>query len=242
MSDWILLPVYNEAATLGPLLDQIYSQGYRALVVDDGSSDDSAQIAARRGCRVLRLGTNQGKGAALKRGFEFLRTQPSWDVVVLMDSDGQHDPREIGKFFRAHRRTDADVVVGTRMQAKQDMPWIRYVTNRVTSRCVSALAGQRIEDSQCGFRSLRRHVVLDLQLTCDRFDLESEMLIQAGDKGYKISSVPVRSIYRDQPSRIRPLADTLRFCKLLARYGSLLPWSHIPRARKWQPAGAADPV
>ncbi len=240
MADWILLPVYNEAATLGPLLDQIHSRGFSALVVDDGSMDGSAQIAARQGCRVLRFEKNRGKGAALKKGFEFLRAQPAWDIVVLMDSDGQHDVREIEKFLRTHRETDADVVIGNRMQTAQDMPWIRYVTNRVTSRCVSVFAGQRIEDSQCGFRSLRRDVLSDLQLTCDRFDMESEMLIQAGARGYKIASVPVRTIYRDQPSRIRPLVDTVRFCKLLARYGSVFSSTRIPRARQWQPAGAAD--
>lgn len=213
------MPLYNEAASIGRLLDELGKQPHRTLVVDDGSRDGGADIARAKAAAVLSHGENRGKGAALRKGFEHLLRQTGWDVVVLMDSDGQHDTAEIEKFLRAHKEGDADVVIGNRMAERRNMPWVRWVTNRVTSHWVSALAGQEIQDSQCGFRSLSRRVLEDLSLTCERFDLESEMLIQAGAKGYKIQSVPIRTIYEYHPSRIRPVVDSWRFFRLLGKYG-----------------------
>ena len=216
---WILIPLFNEARSIGPLLHDIIQQSYPVLVVDDGSQDEGPQIARTKGCIVLSLGKNCGKGSALRRGFEYLLLQPSWDIVVLMDSDGQHEASEIPRFVKTHRDLGIDVVVGNRMETRQkNMPWVRWVTNRFTSYCVSKLAGQRINDSQCGFRSMRRAVLANLSLTCERFDLESEMLIQAGRKGFKIISIPIRTIYYEHRSRIRPLADTVRFFRLLLKY------------------------
>ncbi len=208
----LLLPMYNEAAAIASVLDQLKKHSYDAVVVDDGSTDDGPKIAADKGVAVLSMGSNCGKGAALKR-------QPAWKYVVIMDSDGQHDVEEIKKFIWAHRETGADIVVGNRMGKRKTMPWVRWITNQVTSWLVSLLAGQRIEDSQCGFRSLSRRVIRNLDLDCRRFDMESEMLIQAGLKGYKIVSVPVRTIYGGHPSRIKPVPDSWRFLRLLVKYG-----------------------
>ena len=218
MNAWVMLPLFNEAARIGPLLENILSQSFRVLVIDDGSSDEGPGIARAKNCPILTLGKNCGKGVAIRKGFEYLLQHPSWDLAVLMDSDGQHDPREIQKFIDAHVASDADVVVGNRMGQRGAMQRLRWITNKLTSYWVSALAGQKIPDSQCGFRSLRRRAMERLQLQCERFDLESEMLIQAGDKGFKIVSIPIRSIYADQPSRIRPLRDTALFCRLILKY------------------------
>ena len=212
------MPLFNEAKTIGPLLDNIQGQSYRVLVVDDGSQDEGARIARSKGCTLLELGKNHGKGFALQRGFQYLLNQPSWEITVLLDSDGQHDSQEIRNFIQAHQNLGADIVVGNRMTSRQGMPWVRWTTNRFTSYWVSRLARQEIADSQCGFRSLRRKVLADLSLTCEHFDLESEMLIQAGRKGCKIVSIPIRTTYGGQRSRIRPLADTVRFFKLLLKY------------------------
>ncbi len=214
----VLIPLFNEESTIGELLDKIHAQGYKTLVVDDGSQDQGARIAQEKGSTVLALGRNQGKGMALKRGFEFLLGRPSWQIVVLMDSDGQHDPSEIKTFVDAHA-AGADLVLGNRMDFRKNMPWVRWVTNRFTSYCVSYSARASVPDSQCGFRSLRREVLAGLSLTCDRFDLESEMLIQAGRRGHRIVSIPVRTIYHHHRSRIRPFADTVRFFRLLLKYG-----------------------
>ncbi len=236
MSDWVLLPAYNEAATLGILLDKILPQGYNVLVVDDGSHDATAAIARSRGCSVLRHEKNLGKGMALRNGFDFLLARDGWNVVVVMDADGQHDTAEIKVLQNAHDLLGADVVVGNRMLQASGMPMLRWMTNRVTSALVSKLAGQLVSDSQCGFRSIRRLVLQNLHLSCKRFDLESEMLIQASMRGYKIASVPVRTIYDNQPSRIHPIVDTLRFLRMIARYGFLICTTRLARLRNIQPA------
>ncbi len=216
---WVLMPVFNESKSLNGLLPEIKKQNLPVLIVDDGSQDGSAAIAQAQGCRVLSLERNFGKGYAVRQGLHHLLGVPDWQVLILMDSDGQHDPAEIPRFLQAHQDLDADIVVGNRMLSRGDMPWVRWQTNRFMSDCVSRMARQPIADSQCGYRLLKRKVVQRLSLTCERFELESELLIQAGREGFRIASLPVKSIYPPGgSSRIRPLADTVRFLKLLVKY------------------------
>ncbi len=224
---WVLMPVFNEAKALSGLLPEIKKQNLPVLVVDDGSWDGSASAAQAQGCRVLALERNFGKGYAVRHGLQHLLGVPDWQTLILMDSDGQHDPAEIPRFLQAHHDLEADIVVGNRMLARGDMPWVRWQTNRFMSDCISRMAGQSIADSQCGYRSLKRKVVQRLSLSCDRFELESELLIQAGREGFRIASLPVKSMYpQGGSSHIRPLADTVRFLKLLVKY-SFSRHSHI---------------
>ena len=140
-------------------------------------------------------------------------------MAILLDADGQHDPSEIDKFVDAAEEERADVVVGTRMDDVRRMPRVRLWTNRFTSRVTSRLAGQRIPDSQCGFRLLRRTVLKDLKPSTARFETETEMLIQASRAGHKIVSVPIRTIYEPgRASRVHPWRDTVRFFKLVGKY------------------------
>jgi glycosyltransferase involved in cell wall biosynthesis len=220
---WVLLPIHNEASTIGPLIDQIKPHGSRILVVDDGSTDMGSRIARNRGATVLRSKKNLGKGNAVRKGFSYLLRTEAWETVVVMDADGQHDPNEIPKFLKEQKEGNADIVVGNRMQARGDMPPLRWMTNRFMSFIISLLMGQRIPDSQCGFRCLSRRCLRALRLRSERFELESEMLIQAGRKRFKIVSVPIRTIYRNQISRIDPIADTFRFLRLLFRRRTALP-------------------
>ena len=213
----VVIPALNAAATIGELVRQIKAQGLTAVVIDDGSRDQTAAIAAAQGALVISHLRNLGKGCALRTGFEYaLRSQ--FDGVVTMDSDGQHDPSEIAALIRAGELQHAGMVIGDRMADGVAMPTARRRTNAVMSALVSAVARQRIPDSQCGFRFIRREMLEAIPLRAKRFEIESELVCAAASRRWKIISLPVRSIYRRQPSHIQPLRETIRFLGVLLRH------------------------
>jgi len=168
-----------------------------------------------RSAEVVRHDVNRGKGAALATGYRHA-LDAGWEWAYTLDADGQHLPAEMPRFLEAARRDGLDVVVGTRMADPAGMPWIRRATNRFTSAVVSRLAGQRIPDSQCGYRLFRVAPLAGLVLRTVRYDTESEILVRLARRGCRIGAVPITSVYGGERSAIRPLRDTARFCRLVA--------------------------
>ena len=213
----VIIPAFNAEKTIGTLVTQIKAHGLPVLVVDDGSHDQTAAIASTQGALVISHLRNEGKGVALRTGFEHaLRSH--YDGVVTMDSDEQHDPSEILRLIEEGEHVHAGIVVGNRMANGRAMPSVRHWTNRAMSSVISSLARQPIPDSQCGFRFIRKEVLETIPLRSRRFEVESELLLRAAARQWKIVSVPVRTIYDHHRSHIQPLPDTLRFLRLLARY------------------------
>jgi glycosyltransferase involved in cell wall biosynthesis len=214
-----LIPAFNEAARVGEVVKRTIPLVSQVVVVDDGSADNTAEVASAAGATVLRHEQNRGKGAAIVTALEFFAKSDA-EFAVFLDADGQHDPEEIPKFVEAACAMSADIVVGTRMTETRDMPVVRKLTNQFTSWITSKLARQTIPDSQCGFRLIRRSVLPHAQLSSSRFETETEMLIQASRAGHKITNVPIRTIYGSaaRASHIHPLRDTVRFFKLVGKY------------------------
>ena len=188
--------------------------GERVLVVNDGSTDGAPERARAAGARVIDHPANRGKGAALATGFAAALAEGA-DGVITLDADGQHDPAWIPRFLEA--ADGADVVVGSRMREPGSMPPLRVGVNRFTSAVVSALAGTRVTDSQSGFRWISSGVLRAVRLESQRFDAESEILIKAARRGFRIVEIPVPAIYGNEVSKIRPLRDTGRFFRLVGR-------------------------
>lgn len=210
----VLIPAYNEEKNLPHLLSRIPCERKDIVVVDDGSHDSTAAVAAKCGVAVLRQEKNLGKGAAQRRGFEYLKDEP-YDAVITIDADGQHDPALIPQFLKRARDGDYDIVIGTRMlEPTTSMPLIRLLTNLTTSLVVSLMSGQRIRDSQSGYRYLSARVIRGIPLTTSRYQTESEVLIKAGRQGYRIGETPISTIYSGQKSNINKFTDTLRFIGL----------------------------
>ncbi|MBU0743345.1 glycosyltransferase family 2 protein [bacterium] len=214
----VILPALNAASFVGPLLDEIRERqpDIRALVVDDGSTDGTGDVARAHGAEIATHAQNRGKGAALLTGFQHALAA-GWDWTFTMDADGQHLPAEMQSFLDAALSASFDIVVGTRMDATADMPWIRKATNVFTSRVVSRLAGCPIPDSQNGYRLLRVAVLDGLETTTANYDFESEVLVRLARRGARIGSVPTAAVYGEQGSSIRPLRDTVRFFRLVYR-------------------------
>lgn len=214
----VLIPSFNEARTIGAIVAELKIRGMSVFVVDDGSADDTAAVASSAGATVIRQGRNKGKGAALREGIRQILAK-DFDGVVLMDGDGQHDIGEIDKFLKKAKDTGADMVIGNRMADSNGMPAIRVMTNRFMSWLISAVSGRKVPDTQCGFRFLRRSVLEAVKLESSRFQIESEMIILAARKCFKIESVPIVTIYQDEKSRINPFIDTMRFIWFILKMG-----------------------
>ena len=211
----IIIPAYNEEKTIEELLNKLRRYPKEDIVVvDDGSSDRTADIVTKCGATLLKHGTNKGKGMAHRTGFAYAIMQ-DYDAVITMDADGQHAPEEIEYFLR--KTGEADILVGTRNMSLANMPLLRYLTNKVTSLVVSLIASQRVFDSQSGYRYISTEILKCVPLKTTRFQTESEILIKASRMGFKISTVPISTIYREEKSYINPFIDTGRFIGLAAR-------------------------
>jgi len=211
-----LIPSFNEAKAIGGLVARLQSSGISAYVVDDGSRDETASIARGSGATVIVHRENRGKGASLRDGFARI-VADGYGFILVMDGDGQHDPDDMPLFFEKMAVPDVGIVAGNRMSDTRSMPLLRVVVNRLMSLLISAVIGQRVPDTQCGYRLIRKEVVEELVLDCSHYDAESELLVKAARRGWKIESAPIKTLYGGEVSRIRPFADTVKFVRLMVR-------------------------
>lgn len=214
----VLIPSYNESRAIGSVIQSLKDLGLKALVVDDGSSDNTARAAAEKGAKVIGHAFNKGKGASIRYGFEYISNETDHEWIVIMDGDGQHHAEDVPVFMKKTEESNIDLIIGNRMEDTEDMPRIRYWTNKFTSRVVSGICKQRIPDTQCGFRLVKVEALKKLVLKTDKYDIESEILIQAAELGMKVTSVPVKTIYGEEISAISPFRDTLKFFALIIKY------------------------
>ncbi len=216
MKAMAIVPAKDAASTVGDVVRGVLSAvpGLEVIVVDDGSADATGDRAREAGARVLRHDVNQGKGAALQTGFDAALAAGA-DAVLALDADGQHDPTFAPKLLAA--LAGADVVVGSRNADRTGMPWLRKATNDVTSWWVSLLAGQRIADSQSGYRAIAAPVLRAIRPESRRFEFESEFLVAAARAGFRIGAAPIPTLYNAPSSHIHPFRDTIRFIRFVLR-------------------------
>lgn len=211
----VLIPSFNEEKTIGRIVRAVREQGHQVLVVDDGSQDDTAKRAGENGAEVIVNEQNLGKGTSLRRAFDIVKHRDH-DAVIVMDGDGQHLPKDIAPFIRRYEESKPGVIVGNRMARSKGMPLVRWLTNKFMSFVISYICRQGIPDSQCGFRLIDMRVLKEVGLSTEKFEIESEILLEASRHGFKIESVPVTTVYEGQHSAIHPFRDTVRFFKFMA--------------------------
>ncbi len=212
---WVVIPAYNEEDKVGSLVRDIRRLGFSVLVIDDGSTDGTYEVARREADVVLKNERNYGKGVALRRGITYLLERANPDYIITMDADYQHSPDDIEKFLDC-ARAGKHFVIGDRMHNPEGMPFVRKGTNRFMSWLISLMVGQKIPDTQCGFRLIKRDVLESIDMRSDKFEVESEIIIEAARRKFAIESIPIRSIYhKHHRSNIHPFFDTLRFIKFI---------------------------
>ena len=209
-----LIPALNAERTLPKIVEEARRQIEPVVVIDDGSSDRTGEVARAAGAIVLRHAVNRGKGAALKTGFAWALEQ-GYEGVITLDADGQHLPSEIPKFLAAQ----GDLVIGGRDHLFQHMLPRRRNANRFSAWCISKCAGVRVPDSQSGFRFYSAPLLRSLQLRADGFDMESEVIVRAGRGGFRIVTIPIDLGFVDgiSTSHYKPLKDTLRITWTVTR-------------------------
>ncbi len=210
----IILPAYNEARALGQVLEQLGSLAgrYEVLVVDDGSSDETAEVAGRRAVRVLRHRRNRGYGAALKTGIR----AAGGEVVVLLDSDGQHSPADIPRLLDA-LAGGADMAVGAR-SGRSLGPWVRRPGKTLLGWVANYLAGERIPDLNSGFRAVRRELILRyFHILPDGFSFSTTSTLAFLKGGYEVAYVPIATAARTGSSQVRIVRDGMQTLLLIVR-------------------------
>lgn len=212
----IIIPTFNEGKSIGEVVRGVRAQNLEAIVIDDGSYDNTSETAKNSGATVIRNQRNVGKGASLMKGFGFALDN-GFDAVITMDGDGQHATEDIQKFINAARYSNSKIFVGNRLIETKNMPKMRLFTNKFMSWLISKIARQNIPDTQCGFRLIRKEVLARLDLKTIKYETETEILIKASRLGFKIESVPIQTIYLNEKSHINPFVDSLRFIGFIAK-------------------------
>jgi glycosyltransferase involved in cell wall biosynthesis len=214
----VLIPAYNAAETIDSVLEKVRSFHFEVIVVDDGSIDQTGEIALQFGVQLLKHPCNLGKGAALRTGFQSI-LRKDYELVITLDADGQHDPLAIPSLLKIFQTVEPDILIASRAGEFYRMTWPRRFWNRLGVKAVARLCHADITDSQSGFRLIRTEILKEISLTTTGFEMELELLIKACKSGFGVLSIPINVPRVDgtRSSHFRPVTDTWLVCKLFLR-------------------------
>ena len=215
------IPAYQAAPSVGDVVRGTLQVLPDVLVIDDGSTDGTAEAARQAGARVISHPSNRGKGAALATAFRDLFGR-GFDGVITLDADGQHLPGEIPKLLAVlgdGNGAGGDLILGVRDHLFGEMGRVRRLSNRLSSKAISLAAGQELSDIQTGFRYYSRRLFEEVGFPEARFEAESAVVVRAARRGFKVVTVPVRLGFADGrlTSHSRPLLDSLRIAGAVTR-------------------------
>jgi UDP-N-acetylglucosamine---dolichyl-phosphate N-acetylglucosaminyltransferase len=194
---YIVIPAYNEAKIIQNVITEIRSAGYEDIVVvDDGSADQTCEKAKESGVIALRHKLNRGKGAATKTGIEAAKLLGA-EIIVTMDGDGQHDPKDIQNLIAPILAGKCEVVLGSRLQNPQGMPWYKIIQNKVGNVLSWYLFGLWVTDSQSGMRAYSRRAAEVINTRGDRYEYDSEVLREIYIYKLKFKEVPIKVRYTE---------------------------------------------
>ena len=198
---YIVIPAYNEESIINSVIKKLRRNGYHNIVViDDGSQDNTAQIATHAGAKVLRHFINRGQGAALQTGLEYIRENFQPEVIITFDADGQHRPQDISRLIQPIIKNQADIVLGTRFLNKkhaQSVPFWRRVMLKTAVWFTTLISGVRLTDTHNGLRALGPTAYQQLKITRRGMEHASEIIDHIKKHGWRYQEVPVKINYTD---------------------------------------------
>lgn len=222
-----VIPCYNAGVRLRPVAQSALRQVDRVIVVDDGCTDGCIERLEGMPIQIERHARNLGKGHAILTGIRAALSDHAMEAVVLLDADGQHDPAAIPAFAHRFRESGAGMVIGARVFDGVEVPWRSRFGNTVTAAVTRLLLGERLPDTQCGFRLLSRGFAERVlsQVRGGRYETEMEMVVMAVRDKAGLASVPIKTVYEpgNASSHFRKVSDSARiYARLLravARHG-----------------------
>jgi len=195
---WVIIPLYNEEQVIGNVIAEVLTAFDQVVCVDDGSSDRSAQVAARAGARVVRHPLNLGQGAALQTGFEYALSDPAMKYVLTFDADGQHQVADALGMIERLRAGEAEVVFGSRFLDERSKPsFVKKLVLRAAVGYTNATTHTRLTDAHNGLRAIDRHVLGQLKITQNGMAHASELVAQIGASKASYVEHPVHILYSD---------------------------------------------
>lgn len=208
-----VIPFFNEEAFIRNVILKTKKYVDQIIAVNDGSTDNSEKmIKDLDGVVVLSSKINRGKGFALAKGFEEC-VRNNFDIIITLDGDNQHSPELIPEFISAI--SSNDIVIGNRLGDLKNMPVARVLSNNITSFLLSLKTGQKILDSQCGYRAYKKKVLEIIKTTSAGYEAESEILVLAARLGFRIGFIDIPTIYGGEKSKMNPIEAIKGFIKIL---------------------------
>jgi dolichol-phosphate mannosyltransferase len=201
-----VIPAYNEERTIGRVVEETCKHVSQVVVVDDGSTDGTTEMARSAGATILRHSHNAGYGASLATGFKHVKNNGA-SILVVLDADGQHDPSQIPRLVAPIIEGKADVVIGSRFmdgQEKSEMPAYRRFGISVVNRAWRFATADSMTDTQCGFRAYSRRAIDGIDITEAGMSASLQVLDQASDRNLKVVEVPVSVRYGGDTSTMEP--------------------------------------
>lgn len=194
----IIIPALNEATRISPVITRLLESGYpKVLVVDDGSTDNTVEVAEMAGATVISHVINRGPGAATQTGFMYARRN-NFSALITIDADGQHDVEDVENLVEALEDNDVDIVFGSRFLSQNDIPKSRIVFNKIANIFTFLFCGKWVTDSQSGIKALNKKAFYRLDIHTDGYEFCSEMVIRAHNLDLKSTEIPVKVYYTAQ--------------------------------------------
>ncbi len=204
-----IIPEYNEDSTISDVIKGTSPFVNEILMINDGSTDSTADTAKKAGAIVIDNIVNRGLGKTIKRGYEEAIRRGA-DIVVQIDADGQYDPQEIPKLIKPILENKADLVLGSRFEnLKYKMPWLKKQGNRAFTWLLCRLTGADIKDGQTGFRATRKEVFETIEIQGD-FTYTQEMIVKTAKEGWRITNVPM-NFYQRSAGESRLMSGPLSY-------------------------------
>lgn len=196
---WIVIPAYNEASAIGPVIDGLKKHGYEhILVVDDGSRDKTIAIARTAGAEVLEHLINRGQGGALQTGIDYLSQEYSPEIIVTFDADGQHRPEDIAALIRPIRDDQADIVLGSRfLNPTSEIPLLRLLILKLGILFTNIVSHIQLTDTHNGLRAMNRRAYTAIKITHRGMEHASDIIDEITRKQLRYAECPVTVIYSD---------------------------------------------
>lgn len=201
-----VIPAFNEENSIGKTVEESKKYVEEVVVVDDGSLDNTVNVASQAGAIVLRHASNLGYGAALATGFKYVRGNGA-DVLVVLDGDGQHNPADIPRIVDPILHGNADIVSGSRFMnndSRGGMPAYRKLGIGVVNKAWNYASKDTLTDTQCGFRAYSRDAIEKIEIKQAGMSASLEILDEAGQKSLRVVEVPISARYEGETSSVQP--------------------------------------